>query len=129
MSTTSKKIQDIKKAIEELTLLEQNELVKLCEQDWGVSAAAQVAAPSSAPVEAKTEKADLQVSLIAAGEKKIEVIKAVRQFMPNLDLLGAKKFVEDASAATPSVLGTFPKDKAKQIEDAIKAAGATVKVE
>ena len=128
---------DLNKIVEEisgLSLLEAAELVKMLEEKLGVTAAAPVAmaampmaaagaAAAAAPAEEKTE---FNVILKAAGEKKIEVIKAVRQIITNLGLKEAKELVD--SAPQP-VLQGVSKDAAADAKAKLEAAGAAVAVE
>jgi len=125
---------DLNKLVEEigaLSLLEAAELVKLLESKLGVTAAAPVAmaampvaaAATAAPVEEKTE---FNVVLKAAGEKKIEVIKAVRQIVSSLGLKEAKELVD---TAPQPVLQGVSKDAANDAKAKLEAAGATVAIE
>ena len=126
---------DLNKLVEEisgLSLLDAAELVKLLEAKLGVTAAAPVAmaampmaaaGAAAAPAEEKTE---FNVILKAAGEKKIEVIKAVRQIITSLGLKEAKELVD--SAPQP-VLQGVSKDAAADAKAKLEAAGATVSVE
>jgi large subunit ribosomal protein L7/L12 len=115
--------------IDSMTVLDLNNLVKALEEHYGVSAAAAVAAaPSSgggaaaaAPVEEKTE---FDVVLKAAGEKKINVIKAVRE-VTSLGLKEAKDLVESAPATIKEGVN---KDEAESIKKKFEEAGATVEV-
>ena len=125
---------DVNKFIEEvkgMTVLELNELVKALEKEFGVSAAAPVAvaaapvaggaAPAAAPAEEKTE---FNIVLKDAGEKKIDVIKAVRAFS-GLGLVEAKQAVEKGGVLKENV----PKEEAEKILADLKAAGATAVLE
>jgi large subunit ribosomal protein L7/L12 len=126
---------DLNKLVEEisvLSLLEAAELVKLLESKLGVTAAAPVAmaampaagaAAAAAPVEEKTE---FNVVLKAAGEKKIEVIKAVRQIVSSLGLKEAKELVD---TAPQPVLQGVSKDAANDAKAKLEAAGAAVVIE
>jgi large subunit ribosomal protein L7/L12 len=116
------------KQIDELTVLELNGLVKALEEHYGVSAAAAaVAAPSgggaaaAAPVEEKTE---FDVILKAAGDKKINVIKAVRE-VTSLGLKEAKDLVESAPA---TVKEGVSKDEAEAVKKKFEEAGATIEI-
>ena len=117
---------DIAKIAEELgklTVLEAAELVKHLEAEWGVSAAAPVAAvavaaEAAAPVEEKTE---FDVVLIDAGANKIAVIKAVREVVSGLGLAEAKKLVESAPA---KILEGVSKDAAAAGQKKLVEAGA-----
>jgi len=115
--------------IDQLTVLELNNLVKALEEHYGVSAAAAaVAAPAAgggaaaaAPVEEKTE---FDVVLKAAGEKKINVIKAVRE-VTSLGLKEAKDLVESAPA---TVKEGVSKEEAESIKKKFEEAGATIEI-
>src|SRR6476646_157773 len=119
--------EDFISQIDQLTVLELNNLVKALEEHYGVSAAAAVAAPAAgaavaaAPVEEKTE---FDVVLKAAGEKKINVIKAVRE-VTSLGLKEAKDLVE---AAPSTVKEGVSKDEAASIKKKFEEAGATVEI-
>ena len=117
--------EQIVEAIAGKTLMEVMELVKAIEEKFGVSAAAPVAvaagpAAAAAPVEEQTE---FTVVLKAAGEKKVEVIKAVRA-ITGLGLKEAKDLVE----ATGIVKDAVSKDDAAKFKKELEAAGATVEL-
>ncbi len=120
--------QDFISQIDQLTVLELNNLVKALEEHYGVSAAAAVAAApagggaaAAAPVEEKTE---FDVVLKAAGDKKINVIKAVRE-VTSLGLKEAKDLVESAPA---TVKEGVSKDEAESIKKKFEEAGATIEI-
>ena len=120
--------EQIIEAISAKSLIEVMELVKAMEEKFGVSAAAPVAmaaAPAAggaaAPAEEQTEFA---VSLKAAGEKKVEVIKVVRA-ITGLGLKEAKDLVESAPAVVKDAVS---KDDAAKFKKDLEAAGATVEV-
>jgi len=120
--------EQIIEAISSKSLIEVMELVKAMEEKFGVSAAAPVAmaaAPAAggaaAPAEEQTEFA---VSLKAAGEKKVEVIKVVRA-ITGLGLKEAKDLVESAPAVVKDAVS---KDDAAKFKKDLEAAGATVEV-
>jgi len=110
--------------IGELTLLEAAELVKMLEEKLGVSAAAPVAmaAMPMAAAEPAEEQTEFDVVLQEVGDKKIEVIKAVRK-LTSLGLKEAKELVEGAPA---TVLEGVPKDMAEDARGQLEAAGAAV---
>ena len=114
--------------IDGLTVLELNNLVKALENHYGVSAAAAVAAPAAggggaaAPV--VEEKTEFDVVLKAAGEKKINVIKVVRE-VTSLGLKEAKDLVE---AAPATVKEGITKDEAESIKKKFEEAGATIEI-
>jgi large subunit ribosomal protein L7/L12 len=120
--------EDFIKQIDEMTVLELNNLVKALEDHYGVSAAAAVAAApaggggaAAAPVEEKTE---FDVVLKSAGDKKINVIKAVRE-VTSLGLKEAKDLVESAPATVKEAVS---KDEAESIKKKFEEAGATVEL-
>ena len=82
-------------AIKELSVLELNDLVKACEEEFGVSAAAGVVVAAGAAVEAEAEKDEFDVELVAAGASKVKVIKVVRE-ITGLGLKEAKDLVDGA---------------------------------
>ena len=115
---------NLEKLVEELSklsVLEAAELVKALEAKWGVSAAAPVAAAAAAPVEEQTE---FTVMLTAAGDKKINVIKVVRE-ITGLGLKEAKDLVE---AAPKAVKEGVPKADAEKLKAKIEAEGAKVEL-
>jgi large subunit ribosomal protein L7/L12 len=120
---------NLEKLVEELstlTVLEAAQLSKLLEEKWGVSAAAPVAvaaagAAAAAPVEVKDE---FSVILAAAGDKKINVIKAVRE-ITGLGLKEAKDLVE---AAPKPVKDGVPKADAEKLKAKLEAEGAKVEL-
>jgi large subunit ribosomal protein L7/L12 len=120
---------DLLDAFKELTLLELSEFVKKFEETFEVTAAAPVAvaaAPAAgAPAEAAEEQSEFDVILEGAGEKKIGVIKVVREIVSGLGLKEAKDLVD--SAPKP-ILEKAPKEAAEDAKARLEAAGATVTV-
>jgi len=117
-------------AFKELTLLELSEFVKKFEETFDVTAAAPVAVAAAgptggAPAEAAEEQSEFDVILEAAGEKKIGVIKVVREIVSGLGLKEAKDLVDGAPKA---VLEKAPKEAAEDAKNKLEAAGATVTV-
>ena len=117
-------------AFKELTLLELSEFVKKFEETFEVTAAAPVAvaaAPgaAAAPAEAAEEQSEFDVILEGAGEKKIGVIKVVREIVSGLGLKEAKDLVDGAPKA---LLEKVNKDAAEDAKAKLEAAGATVTV-
>ena len=105
--------------MEKLTILEANELVKLLEKKWGVSAAAvAVAGPAAGGAAAADEKTEFDVELTAIGEQKIAVIMAVKELLA-LGLAEAKTLVESAPAMLkPAVKKEDAEAWKKKIEEA-----------
>ena len=120
--------EDFIKQIDEMTVLELNNLVKALESHYGVSAAAAaVAAPAAgggAAAAVVEEKTEFDVVLKAAGEKKINVIKAVRE-VTSLGLKEAKDLVESAPATVKEAVS---KDEAASIKKKFEEAGATIEI-
>ncbi|MDW8290951.1 MAG: 50S ribosomal protein L7/L12 [Armatimonadota bacterium] len=127
--------EEIIDAIKGMSVLELNELVKALQEEFGVTAAAPVAVaampgmavPGAAPAEAapaEEEKTSFDVILKSVGEKKIQVIKVVRE-VTNLGLKEAKDLVE--SAPQPIKQGVT-KEEAEQIKAKFEAEGATVEI-
>jgi len=116
-------------AFKELTLIELSEFVKQFEETFGVTAEAPVAQASSngpaAPVEAAEEQDEFDVILEAAGEKKVQVIKAVREIVSGLGLKEAKDLVDGAPKA---ILEKAPKEAAEAARAKLADAGATATV-
>ena len=111
-------------AIKELSVLELNELVKACEEEFGVSAAAGVvvAAAGGDGAAAAEEKDEFDVELVSAGSSKVKVIKAVRE-ITGLGLKEAKELVDNA----PKVLKEgVSKAEAEEIKAKLEAEGAEV---
>ena len=119
-------LNTIVEQLSKLTVLEAADLVKLLEENWGVSAAAPVAvaaaaAPAAAAVEEKTE---FSVVLKNAGANKVNVIKEVRA-ITGLGLVEAKTLVE---AAPKAVKDGVSKDEAAKLKKILEDAGATVEL-
>jgi len=120
-------LQHLVDELSKLTVLEAAELSKLLEEKWGVSAAAPVAmaaAPGAAAAPAAVEKTEFTVMLMAAGEKKINVIKEVRA-ITGLGLKEAKDLVE---AAPKEVKADVSKDEAEKLKKQLEDAGAKVEL-
>ena len=116
--------QELIDAIKELTVLELNDLVKACEEEFGVSAAAGVvvAAAGAGAAEAAEEKTEFDVELTEVGAEKIKVIKVVRE-VTGLGLKEAKEAVEGA----PKVLKEgASKEEAEDIKKKLEEVGAKV---
>ena len=124
------KFKNIVQEIEKMSVLDLAELVKILEKKFGVSAAAPVAAvPAAASAEAPAEeKSIFNVELTAIGEKKIEVIKAVKDITQK-GLKEAKDLVDAAASSPQMVKENVKKEEAEEIKKKIEAAGgkATLK--
>jgi len=127
-----KKFEDLVKKIEELSVLDLAELVKILEKKFGVSAAAPVAvavpaalAPGAVP--AGEEKTVFNIVLAAAGDKKIEAIKVVRD-VTGKGLKESKDLVDAAAASPQMVKENVKKEEAEEIKKKFEAAGAKVEL-
>ena len=122
--------EDVLNAIAEMSVMDVVELISDMEEKFGVSAAAAVAvaAPAAGGGEAAAggaeEKTEFDVMLSAAGDKKVNVIKAVRA-ITGLGLKEAKALVDDAPSA---IKEGFSKDEADDIQKQLEEAGATVEL-
>ena len=117
--------EQIIEAIKEMSVLELNELVKACEEEFGVSAAAPVAVVGGAAAGAAAEeKSEFDVVLTNAGANKIKVIKAVRE-LTGLGLKEAKALVDEAPKA---IKEGATKEEAEEIKLKLEEVGAKVEV-
>ena len=117
----SEKVLNLIEEVKSLTVLELSELVKALEEEFGVSAAAPVAAGAA---EAAEEKSDFDVVLADAGQQKIKVIKVVRE-ITGLGLKEAKELVDNAPKP---VKEGASKEEAEEIKAKLEEAGATVEL-
>lgn len=121
---TPAKFKAVVEAIEKMSVLELNELVKFLEKKFGVSAAAVAAAPSGAGASAAEEKSMFNVHLTDSGAQKIAVIKVVKDAL-GLGLKEAKDLVD----AAPAVLKEgMKKDEAEALKKKIEEAGGKVEL-
>ena len=112
-------------ALKGMTILEINELVQACEEEFGVSAAAAVvAAPAAGGGEAAEEQTEFTVVLASAGDQKIKVIKAVREATG----LGLKEAKERVDGAPANVKENIEAGEANALKEALEAVGATVEL-
>ncbi|HEV2055412.1 MAG TPA: 50S ribosomal protein L7/L12 [Methylomirabilota bacterium] len=122
-------IDEIAEKLDTLTLLEASQLSKLLQEKWGVSAAAAVATPAAGGAAAggaaaAEEKTEFDVVLMAAGEKKIQVIKVVRE----LTGLGLKEAKDLVDGAPKPVKEKVAKAEAADMRKKLEEVGATVEV-
>ena len=117
--------EDIIQAIKEMSVLDLNELVKACEEEFGVSAAAAVVAGGAvAGAAAAEEKTEFDVVLASAGDNKIKVIKVVRE----LTGLGLKEAKEIVDGAPKTLKEAVSKEEAEDMKAKLAEVGATVEV-
>ena len=109
-------------AIKELSVLELNELVKACEEEFGVSAAAGVVVAAAGPAEAAEEKDSFDVELVDAGASKVKVIKIVREVTG----LGLKEAKEAVDGAPKVIKEQADKAIAEDAKAKLEAEGAKV---
>lgn len=115
--------QEIIEVIKGLTVLELNDLVKACEEEFGVSAAAGVVVASGAgAAAAEEEKTEFDVELTEVGENKVKVIKVVRE-ITGLGLKEAKEVVDNAPKVVKEAAS---KEEAEDIQKKLEAEGAKV---
>jgi len=121
-------IDELLEKIDKLTVVELHEFVKALEEKYGVTAAAPVAAaaaPAGAAAPAAEAKTEFDVILTAAGEKKINVIKVVREVVAGLGLKEAKDLVEGAPKAVKTGV---TKEEAEAIKTKLEGEGAKVEI-
>jgi len=124
-------LEKIADQLGKLTILEAAELTKILEEKWGVSAAAPTAVMAAAPGAAAEvaaeaeEKSELDVTLKEVGDKKIQVIKAVRTLRSDLGLKEAKALVDESPA---KVLEAVSKEMADDAKAKLEAEGAVVEI-
>jgi len=119
------KVQEVIEIVKGLTVLELSELVKALEEEFGVSAAAPVAVAAAAPVAAAAEEQyEFDVILTSAGDKKINVIKVVRE-ITGLGLKEAKDLVDGAPKPVKEKVN---KEEAADLKAKLEEAGASVEV-
>jgi len=117
--------EEILEAIKEKNVLELNELVKMIQDEFGVTPMAMAAPAAAAPAaEAAEEKTMFDVVLTGFGDKKIQVIKTVRE-VTELGLTQAKELVEGVPRP---VLEGIPKEQANEIKTKLEEAGGTVEL-
>ena len=116
--------QEFIDAIKELTVLELNDLVKACEEEFGVSAAAGVVVAAAGPAEAAEEKTEFDVELTEVGPNKVKVIKVVRE-LTGLGLKEAKEAVDNAPKVVKEAIS---KEEAEAIKAKFEAEGAKVTI-
>jgi large subunit ribosomal protein L7/L12 len=125
----SNKVEDVLEVIKGMTVIELSDLSKKMQDEFGITAAVAAAPVAAAPgaggaVAAVEEKTEFDVILEAAGDKKIQVIKAVRE-MTSLGLKEAKDLVDSAPKA---VKEGVPKEEAEAAKTKLEEAGASVQI-
>jgi len=114
--------QELIDAIKELTVLELNDLVKACEEEFGVSAAAGVVVAAAGPAAEVEEKTEFDVELTEVGSEKVKVIKVVRE-ITGLGLKEAKDVVDNAPKMIKEAAA---KEEAEEIKKKLEEVGAKV---
>ncbi len=121
------KVQEVIEIVKGLTVLELSELVKALEEEFGVSAAAPMAvaaAPAAAAAEAAEEQTEFDVILTSSGDKKINVIKVIRE-ITDLGLKEAKTLVDECPNPIKEKVS---KEEANQIKAKVEEAGGSVDI-
>jgi len=123
-------IQELIETVKNMSVLELNELVKALQEEFGVSAMAMAAGPAvggagAAAAEPEEEQTSFDVVLTGVGEKKVQVIKAVRELVAGLGLKEAKDLVE---AAPKAIKEGVSKAEAEEMKTKLEAEGATVEI-
>jgi len=118
--------EDIIQAIKEMSVLDLNELVKACEEEFGVSAAAAVVAGGAVAggAAAAEEKTEFDVVLASAGDNKIKVIKVVREITG----LGLKEAKEIVDGAPKTLKEAVSKEEAEDMKAKLAEVGATIEI-
>lgn len=116
--------QEIIEVIKGLSVLELNDLVKACEEEFGVSAAAGVVVAGPAAGAAAEEKTEFDVELTEVGPNKVKVIKVVREITG----LGLKEAKEAVDSAPKTLKEAVSKEEAEEIKAKLEAEGAKVTV-
>lgn len=116
--------QEIIEVIKGLSVLELNDLVKACEEEFGVSAAAGVVVAAAGAGEAAEEKTEFDVELTEVGPNKVKVIKVVREITG----LGLKEAKEAVDSAPKTLKEAVSKEEAEDIKAKLEAEGAKVTV-
>ncbi len=114
--------QELIDAIKEMTVLELNDLVKACEEEFGVSAAAGVVVAAAGPAVEVEEKTEFDVELTEIGSEKVKVIKVVRE-VTGLGLKEAKDTVESAPKVVKEGVS---KEEAEELKKKLEEVGAKV---
>ena len=114
--------QEIIEVIKGLSVLELNDLVKACEEEFGVSAAGVVVAAAGAGAAAAEEKTEFDVELTEAGDQKVKVIKVVREITG----LGLKEAKDVVDGAPKVVKEQASKEEAEEIKKKLEEVGAKV---
>ena len=120
----SEKITNILDLIDALSILELSELVEGIQEKYGVSAVVAAAAPAAGGAGAAEEKSEFDVILASFGDKKMDVVKAVKEITG----LGLKESKELVEAAPKAIKEGAPKAEAEEIKTKLEAAGATVEL-
>ncbi|MCI1859261.1 MAG: 50S ribosomal protein L7/L12 [Sporolactobacillus sp.] len=116
--------EEIINAVKDMSVLELNDLVKAIEDEFGVSAAVQVAAPAGGNAGAQEEKTEFDVVLAEVGQQKIKVIKVVRE-ITGLGLKDSKALVDNAPKPVKEGAN---KDEAEEIKKKLEEVGAKVEL-
>lgn len=124
----SKNLNEIIESIKKLTVAELVNLVDNLEEEFDVKAGFAMAAAAPVAAAAVEESTTKTVLITKVSDKKLEMIKKVREYT-NMDLMPAKQFCDAISESAPGSLGEFDNDKAAKIAEEFKALGCEVKLQ
>ena len=116
--------QELIEAIKEMTVLELNDLVKACEEEFGVSAAAGVVVAAAGPAAEAEETTEFDVELTEIGSEKVKVIKVVREITG----LGLKEAKDTVEGAPKMIKEGVSKEEAEEVKKKLEEVGAKVTV-
>lgn len=119
----NEKIRTIVEAIENLTILELNELIKVLEEKFGTVTIPGQTVSSTISQEKETAPSTVNIELVDAGSNKIQVIKALREILPHLGLKEAKDFVDNLPKL---IKENVSQEEANKIKEKIESAGGKV---
>ena len=123
----SEKFQEILDAVKSMSVLELSELVKVFEEEFGVSAAAPVGAAVAAVAETAEEKTEFDAVLVDAGPEKLKVVKAVRE-LTGLALKEAKDIVDNVATDPKALKEAVSKEEAELVRAKIEEVGGKIEI-
>ena len=123
----SEKFQEILDAVKSMSVLELSELVKVFEEEFGVSAAAPAGAAVAAVAEAAEEKTEFDAVLVDAGPEKLKVVKAVRE-LTGLALKEAKEIVDNVASDPKALKEAVSKEEAELVRAKIEEVGGKIEI-
>jgi len=125
MSVSNVDLNKIKDQLSVLSIKEMVQLTDILKEEWNISAITTMAGSAAAPAEAAAEKTEFDLILLSAGDKKIEVIKTIREIVSGLGLKEAKDLVDGAPT---TVKQGIAKSDAEALKAKLEAAGAKAEI-